>query len=96
MPQDLKSTAARHAAELVKTLDASYLRQTQGSEAPEFKQVGAGAGAGGWQTVRGGVRMASVTWVLAAAAAGWAVQASGATIGFACAPVTHTAAVCYL
>lgn len=58
MPQDLKSTAARHAAELVKTLDASYLRQTQGSEAPEFKQVGTGAGSGEWKTVPGGARMA--------------------------------------
>lgn len=37
--QETKSTAAKHAGELMKTLDASYLRQQQGQEGAEFKQV---------------------------------------------------------
>lgn len=38
--QDTLSIAATHAAELKASLGATYLRQQQGGEAPEFKQVG--------------------------------------------------------
>ncbi|PSC76628.1 hypothetical protein C2E20_0236 [Micractinium conductrix] len=37
--KETKSTAAKHAGELMKTLDASYLRQQQGQEGAEFKQL---------------------------------------------------------
>ncbi len=42
--QDIQSTAATHAGELKKTLEASFLRQKQGEEAAEFKQVGGRGG----------------------------------------------------
>ncbi|KAL4423562.1 hypothetical protein ABPG77_004602 [Micractinium sp. CCAP 211/92] len=41
-PQDAKSTAAKHASELKETLGAAYLRQSQGQESDEFKQLFAG------------------------------------------------------
>lgn len=44
--QDTLATAAKHASELKETLSASYLRQQQGQETPEFKQVRAIAWAG--------------------------------------------------
>ena len=38
--QNTKVAAAKHAAELTKTLDASFQRHQQGGESAEFKQVG--------------------------------------------------------
>lgn len=45
--QEARTAAARHAGELMKEADAAFLRQKQGEETPEFKQVGAVRG-GRW------------------------------------------------